>query len=350
MSSDKYRRSRRCHLRGLRQVAAVSAACVVMAACSTSSGGSAPTASGSGEPEPTAAVAQPQDASGSPLSAYFPGWNGAGQNTITQEQAAKSRAQELQVQQVIADCMARQGFSYTPWVSPVSTMSLLADAPAQGTMEYAQTYGLGIIDNPLTPSTTDAPIDPNETYKNGLSPSARYAFNSALDGKSSADIARGYEEGNPVPKNGPPLPADSGGCRGEAELAVYPRDDDDDAARALYGAAKLAVSNIDSDPQVVEALQKWSACMIDKGFPRFDRRVDVFNYFMSQIPGLDRSDGGAVAAFKAAEAKAAVDDLSCADTSGYADSYDNVRNAIERKFIADHQAELDAYVAKYGNR
>lgn len=305
---------------------------------------------------PSGPAAQPGDPAaiegGSPLSAYFPGWNGAGQEVLTATQRAEGTAKLMRVQQLIADCMAKEGFTYTPWLSPMNSGAIPNDLPTLGTMEYAQKYGLGIAENPLQEALDQLPpaVDPHETYKNGLSPSERYAYNVALLGKNAADVEKGAEDGTPVSKNASPPPDDGGGCRRAANQTVFPDDEQDEAARALYAAAKRAVSNIDGDPRVVDALRGWSDCMVSEGHPRFARRVDVQNLYMSESVSLDRSDSSALSAFAAREVKAAVDDLSCADSAGYTQLYNEVRDEIERKFIADHQAELDAYVAKYGNR
>lgn len=325
-------------------------AVAVMCACSASSTdaeSSAPTAPQSG----SSADSKSADA-GSPLAAYLPGWDSTGPADLTDSQRAEVKAKELRLQEVVADCMAHQGFAYTPWASSVDRYALMAEAPQQGTMEYAQKYGFGIVANPVRDifMQQDAEVDPNEAYKNGLSPSARYAYITALKGKNAADIDRGMEERNPVPKNGPPPPDDGGGCEGVANESVF---DDDEASRAavdLYNAAKRALSNIDSDPRMVQATQEWSDCMVGLGHGRYSRRIDVSNDFMTRSFNIDRSDGSAVAALQAAEIKAAVDDLTCAESVGYTATNDALRDEVERKFIADHQTELDAYVAKYGNR
>jgi len=262
----------------------------------------------------------------------------------------KARERQFQYEQVIADCMAKQGFAYTPWVDPVDASRVLAEAPPTGTLEYAKEYGCGIASNPLSEMLSNPSANPNDTYKDGLSPAARYAFNVAFMGKNAADIERGIEENDPIPKTNTPPPDDGGGCRGEGNRVVYPAGDGDQAASDLYSSAKLAVSGADTDPRVISALQKWSDCMVSAGYPRYSARLDLYNQYSSEFAAADRSDSSAIAAFKANEIRAGVDDATCADSSGYTEIHNDVRDEIERKFIADHQAELDAFVAEYGDR
>lgn len=119
---------------------------------------------------------------------------------------------------LIATCMAGQGFEYISWVPPQSTGPSVQ--VAGGTLEYAETFGFGITtqrfsqeavgdellgyetgDEPLQPDTTD----PNAAIRNVLDPAEQQAYDEAFFG------------------SGPPVPDVDPSQLSEEELAEYER-------------------------------------------------------------------------------------------------------------------------------
>lgn len=313
-----------------------------LGACTQSSGG---------DPGPGADAAA---GSASPLAAYIKGWNPFGPPSLTEAQQAEANAKQQQYQQAIADCMAEQGFTYVPLIPPADEAAVMAEVALEGTLQYAQKYGFGNVDNPWSKLRIDPSANPNTAYIAGLSVEARYAYNVALKGRASAEIEKQLDEGQTKGPQGlgTETGTDSGNgadCTARASSQIYSAGGHDEYAfTELISAAKLALAQIDSDPRVVEAVQGWSDCMVDAGYPRYGSRLDVRNEYSEQFGRVVRSDGSAVEAFRAEEIEAAVSDATCADSTGYTRTLADVQYEIERGFVADHEAELDAYVAEYG--
>lgn len=107
----------------------------------------------------------------------------AGSQPSTDEEYA---AKEKQVQELVAPCMADEGFEYEPFVYPVN--SGIDNSPYSadnyGTREWVEKYGYGIstMNDAATVTSSSEVIDPNSAIVEAMSDSERDAYYVALYG------------------------------------------------------------------------------------------------------------------------------------------------------------------------
>ena len=98
---------------------------------------------------------------------------------------------DLQREELMAECMAKEGFEYVPNANSGTTVMSDDDqeGPAWDSLEFAQQYGYGVFDWPGSSGDDEAPVDeeiyvdPNEGYVNSLSPSEQEAYYATLYGE-----------------------------------------------------------------------------------------------------------------------------------------------------------------------
>ncbi len=171
--------------------------------------------------------------------------------------------QQLEREQFIAQCMAEQGFEYTPVdYSQFDGFS----GESFDEEEYVQEYGFGISTTFLEGYEETAAagefVDPNQEYVEALSEPELEAYYLALYGDQSI-----YEELDP---NGegieitPEIMAQQGGCQNESNTAV------DDPSQLFYTEFSAQLEDmyerIQADPRLAAAAEDWSACMEDEGY------------------------------------------------------------------------------------
>jgi hypothetical protein len=211
----------------------------------------------------------------------------------------------------IQECMKAQGFDYVP-VDPLAQRAALTGKARMSDEEFLQQFGYGIS----TMFGRAAPqSDPNERYRRSLDPAGQAAYDRALFGDNA-----GLTFAEAIDNDA----ADElGGCTKRATDAVF-----GGAAvlSSLQGKFDELEERINQDQRMVRAVEKWSACMAEKGFEyeepeqidedmikRFKDIVGVATQPGATVPA-DRNapyDKGALAALKAEEVKAARADLAC---------------------------------------
>ena len=190
------------------------------------------------------------------------------------------RAQELKVQEAVAQCMRDAGWEYTP-VDYSAMMPAGANEQFDDPKAFAEKYGYGFAHNyelyerPGAEQPMDtAPMvtDPNQDYMNGLSPDEMQHYQEALYGVQSmatTDMSAATEY---VP---PPL--EEMGCQGKAQAEVYGgvMNDPDMSNRMseLY-------QQMESDPRMQDAYQQWSDCVYEADDVwDFLNPNDIYQYF-----------------------------------------------------------------------
>src|SRR5665648_817550 len=148
-------------------LATVTVAALTLAAC-----GNEP------EPEPT-----PTQES-SPLEALLRDYLGDWSNEdVTRQLVA--------MEDLVATCMAEQGFDYTPVDYAAMGLDLTGETLGLewGSKEFAQQYGYGITNNPVLGEDAETPEDPNAEYVAGMTPTEQEAYYTALYGVHYAEIS-----------------------------------------------------------------------------------------------------------------------------------------------------------------
>jgi hypothetical protein len=220
--------------------------------------------------------------------------------------AAQVQDQRSQAQNMIADCMKQQGFTYIPHVpvqsTPPSSPSIRGQHPALVAYEdlktFRQKYGFGVYaadvhpqDPNVAPRQPTTTPNPNDAVKAGLDPAAKEAYNKALHG-----VGKG-----------------NGGCVNDSMKAVFgdtPADDD-----AKQAQTRQTQSAFESDPAVVQAANAYAACLTSRGHKLNSTKPGMIEKSLHQTLVTTRGQGNLTGdAARTAldnEIRQAMDDLEC---------------------------------------
>ncbi|MGH2978679.1 MAG: hypothetical protein ACRDLQ_03460 [Solirubrobacterales bacterium] len=162
-------------------------------------------------------------------------------------------AKEVQsrVENRIADCMKAQGFDYVP-VDPFAQQQALTGKARITDEEFTRQFGYGIS---TLFGKGNEQSNPNERVRTSLSEADRAAYDRALGGENpGVTFAEAVESGDFT---------ELGGCT-------------KDASEAAFGGAAVLTSLVErldelderiiQDQRMVRANEKWTACMLEKGY------------------------------------------------------------------------------------
>lgn len=204
------------------------------------------------------------------------------------EMQAQAEAQQGEMEEAIAACMAEEGFEYVP--RDTATMfAQVEDDPRQelSEEEFREQYGYGI--STIDPSEMAAPEpeeDPNQRIQQEMDEAEREAYQLALHGEPpEVDQDADPED----------MAFEPEGCQGEAmeevqggQMAVF---------QELQSEFMELQERIESDPRMVEALQEWQTCMRDAGYDyteRFEPQNELFERMnelqQSAFEGVDPAE------------------------------------------------------------
>jgi hypothetical protein len=211
----------------------------------------------------------------------------------------------------IRDCMKAQGFDYVP-LDPLAQRAALTGNARMSDEEFLDQFGYG-ISTLFGRGTVES--DPNQRLRRSLGAADRAAYDRALWGDNP-----GLTFGEAIDND---AATELGGCTKKATEAVF------------GGAAVLATlqgkfdeleERINQDQRMVRAVEKWSACMQERGY-RYDEPeqidTDVLKRFQAivgpstQAGATGPADAGAtyeraaLVALKREEVKVARADLAC---------------------------------------
>lgn len=332
-----------------RTVAAAGAAALVLSLAACGGGSPEKGAEGSDEREP------------GPLEEYFT------QIYSTEDQETGS-AQQMQVEEIVAECMAEQGFEYIP--VDYSSMDQGSFSPDElefewGTKEFAEEYGYGATTNPwgeqedVPPEDVEEFVDPNQDYVNAMSETEQQAYWAAMYG------AQAFEEMDPEAEV--EYDWETAGCQGRAQHEVYEGGTgmDDEEFTALQEEMNAMYESSMSDPRVSELNGTWASCMADAGYPGLSAVGDAETAIHEQVNALWEDaygDGSAemteedyaaiqesidaqLAEITPVEIETAVADYTCREEVRYDEVQREVSLEYEQEFVDAHKAELDAWLA-----
>jgi hypothetical protein len=152
---------------------------------------------------------------------------------------------------VIRDCMQAQGFEYVP-VDPFAQRAALTGKARMSDEDFLKQFGYGI--STLFGRGT-ATSDPNDRLRKSLPPADRTAYDRALYGEAvGVTFAEAVESGEF---------SELGGCTKEATESVF---GGAGVLARLVGKLDELDERIVQDQRMIKAVEKWSACMADKGF------------------------------------------------------------------------------------
>ncbi|TDE08216.1 hypothetical protein [Jiangella asiatica] len=285
----------------------------------------------------------------------------------------EDRQKMRRVEELVAECMREQGFEYVP-MDPAGGGDAeddpFADAFSLPPDEFAREYGYGISTLMGAEAPEGEAEDPNQEIREGLSESAREAYDQALWG----DLAEVSEGGGAVSVQ--PLPSEDGagagepGCHQQASDEVHGEQEgavtgpDMSEFEGLFDDMEALRQRIESDPRVTEATGAWADCMAAAGYSDVETIHDPEDQVMSRMSelyGWDTQgegeegqtnviagpeepdvDEAALRELQDFEIAIATADYEC-EQEHYADVQREVAVAMEEQFVEEHRAELERY-------
>lgn len=204
--------------------------------------------------------------------------------------AAQAMENERRVQEMIARCMAQEGFEYIPAVRPISSSNFAFDQE-----EFAREQGFGITtwygqEDPFGFEEDDW-VDPNAAIVEALSESEREAYYEVLRGRFDE-----FGSGEVDPETGEPVPIEDPfgrGCQGQAYEEIYGAQTE--VWEQLGPELEEMTQRVFADPRFQEANKGWAACMADHGYP-YDSieqlYVEVNEDFQRRLDEIIGTSGG----------------------------------------------------------
>lgn len=279
---------------------------------------------------------------------------------------------EGRVQELIAQCMAKEGFEYIPNVSGGGVIidETDGDDVEWGSLEFAEQYGYGIVSWPgmetsMTEATVDDYTDPNEGYVESLSDSEQQAYFETLYGKMDEveDIA--FEDGEEAEEIYEyDYDWTTAGCWGQADHEVHGDEDgigalwdDPEFADMLQALQDMSSEIYEGGQGMSEIDAEWASCMADAGYPGLTSKWDAQTVMADEYsemqfdgeewvePTKEQNDE-----FQKRETQQAVADWKCADKINFEDRVVELEMKMQEEFVAKYRDQLEAMVAKYGQK
>lgn len=288
--------------------------------------------------------------------------------------------QQVQIEEKVADCMAKEAFEYIPDTQNGGTVIYGgdedSDIPDWDSLEFAKTYGYGLANSPYSEAADEGDnkeyVDPNQKYIDSLSESERTAYEETLWGKPATEdeLAAEGEEGEAMAE----YDWKSAGCYGAAQHEVQGEAmeaSDDPEFKELFDKMQNVWTEVYGDGEnpspnedVAKINREWSECIVKAGYDfatpdeastsLMEEWNEVQNAAYSEDTGSDKEPAGPskeeTKKFEEKEIKTAVADYECRDKTGYTKKQQKIVNDVEQKFVDEHKAELDAMLAKYGSK
>ena len=203
--------------------------------------------------------------------------------SASSEEQAFFLEREQKVQELIAECMALEGFEYIPVTPPASIMFPDVD---YGSEEYIREQGFGITTSYGVEQSYEIDwTDPNVEITNALSESERQAYEEVLFGVTDSDLTTVISETGAdteteqteppedetdeppeeqtEPPEEDPLWLFGEGCTGQAYEKVY-------SVFQILDELESEFTSIEEsfkvDPRILAADTEWSECMSAKGY------------------------------------------------------------------------------------
>lgn len=285
----------------------------------------------------------------SPIAEFF----GYDADQDPDEAQAEWEAQQVQVEALVVDCMAAQGFQYDP--VDQSSMMVFEDEFVDLTpLERAQEIGYGItqyVDEEPTAMATEFQ-DPNQQRIEAMDPAEQEAYYAALYGDYPEPT---FDEDGEEIYDETFIPT---GCQNEAYESTGPGDQV--VYRELSEEFNDLYEDVEADARVAAATTAWSTCLAEAGFT-YASMEEIFTHLDGRMneevyrtdvqydeegnPDGPTYDEAALADVRAEEIDIAVADTTCQEDTDLHAIRQEVQIEYEEAFIAEHQAVFDAAAA-----
>lgn len=292
----------------------------------------------------------------SPLSTIFEGLDSMS-DMSQEEMQAHYDAQNRRTEELTAQCMAEQGFDYTPQENG-GTVYFSSEEQQLDPLEWAQQYGYGVFtweeqNEAMGMSSEETEwVDANQHLYDTMSESELQAWNEALwgppqDWDEDADMAEweyNWEDA---------------GCQGWAQHEV----EQEDPNAALYAIWEdprfselfeelnnLYTTTMDS-PDTAAINAEWSSCMSEAGYTFaapdeamnsiYTLQEEFYNSYNSGSEEWVEPPAADLAPLKEQEIATAVADVTCRNEVDYDQRQMKISFAVEQEFVDQHQAEIE---------
>lgn len=303
----------------------------------------------------------------SPLAKYLSALytQGLSPDATQEEQQAYYNEQNRKTEELVAQCMTKEGFEYVPNTSNGTV--IISDSEENpwkpDDREWVEKYGYGAVNYPGRqemaegqPEASEAPVDPNNEYVQSLTEAEQQAFYAALYG-APADESQAEDQNEDGSYE---YHWEDAGCYGWAQHEIqgdnfWERDE----YKPIIEALTTFYSDLQSSPEYAELDSEWSGCMADAGFDGFKTQAeaaqsiyDLINAYYEDMPQDDEvsdtfgtPDDPEFAQIGEQELPLALADLDCREKTDYRARQLRIQFDLEEQFIADHTEELEALKA-----
>lgn len=283
---------------------------------------------------------------------------------VTLEDAqARLDAEARRIEELVAACMAEQGFDYLPVDHAAVIMLEKAPEglPAESSREFVERYGFAMVHRPGEDRVHHSGdldhlrggYDPNQTMVDAMSDAERAAWDEALHGPEVTTEGSEPE-----------------GCLPRAQATVQQPDPVDGGFTAIRDEVDLFWERFEIEPRIRELTAAWSSCMADAGHlgladrpvmharltaelaqaHRSDELQAVFDSWdWEAFPDgpdpadLPQPDPAEIAAFAEHEIAVALADFDCRERVRYEGTRRQVSHELQQEFVNQHEAELEAW-------
>lgn len=292
----------------------------------------------------------PSDTETGPLTAFFERVGGS-------MDSEDSQAQQRRVEEAVAECMAEEGFEYTP-VEPMDSGPVPGegDVPAWDTLEFAKTYGYGATTGDDLWGGGEEWVDPNQDYVEAMSESEQQAYWTALYGEMVED-----PEDPEVEVQSPDWTEQ--GCTGAAshEVSSATRVWEDPGVQEAMDEMTREYETLADDEDVRAATEEWAACLGEAGYdfasPQ-DAQNSIFEEyntvmgFSAEPPAEGEAppepDQAALDALREKEIALATADRTCQEETGFARAQQAAQVAMEKRLWEKYGEQLEAAAQEHG--
>lgn len=297
----------------------------------------------------------------SPLNEYLSAaWGG---DLSPEEQQKQIEDQTREQEELIAECMAAEGFEYKPNTQNGGVAFSGDDGEWDPeSREWVEKYGYGMVNSPWSEQMEENPpeenTDPNADYIASLSESEQAAYYETLYGAPPEEEA--MEEGATFEYKW-----EDAGCQGSAQHEVQGEDpwQADEFADLREKMDKLW-SGTQESAEFKELNAAWATCMADAGEPGFKAQSDASTSISDEQQEIytaaygdgttppadpenieDPSKSPEMKKLGEREVELALKDLECREETSYQEKSLKIQFAQEEKFIAENKADLEAFKA-----
>lgn len=298
----------------------------------------------------------------SPLSKYL--MASTGSELSPEEQQKQADEQQRKQEELVAQCMSREGFEYTPNTDNGSTIVTSGGdfewEPEK--REWVEKYGYGMVNSPWNEQQQEEGpaeeyTDPNQGYIDSLSPSEQTAYWETLYGGPTETEGDGSEEGGSFEYRW-----QDAGCQGWAQNELQGSDPWQDEQ---FAGLRQKMNDLWTKSQDSAELSALDGAWADAGEPGFAKQAeapqsisDAQNKIYETAYGdgtteidpespevADPSSSPEMKALGEREIALALKDLDCREKTSYRQEALKAQFALEERFIAENKAELEAFKA-----